>query len=110
MSRHAPRRSVAVMTRLPLTAALTATVLTVSVAQAAGAPALQTDHPCYTPNEDMTFTGTGYTPGGNVNLVLSLTGKFGSNLLMAKQPAVADPAGAIRQVLTAPELASSDDT
>jgi hypothetical protein len=98
------------MTRLQLTAALTATALTASVAPATAAPTVQADHPCYTPGEDMTFTGTGYTPGGNVDLALSLTGKHGSNLLFPKQPAIADPAGGFRQVLTAPDLASSDDT
>jgi hypothetical protein len=98
------------MTRIHAVAALATAALAAPVAGAAAAPTLQTDRPCYTPNEDITFTGAGYSPSGNVNLFLQLQGKFGSNLLFSKAPAVADAAGAFSKVLTAPDLASSDDT
>jgi hypothetical protein len=79
-------------------------------ASAQAAPTLQTDKPCYTPNEPITFTGTGYTPGGEVAFFFSLLGENGSKLLGARDPVIADATGAIRSVFNAPDLASSDDT
>ena len=35
-------------------------------ASAQAAPTLQADKPCYTPGEPIMFSGTGYTPGGEV--------------------------------------------
>jgi hypothetical protein len=82
-----------------------------STAPAAQAAAtLQTDKPCYTPDEQMMLTGGGYTPGGHVNFVFQLAGKYGSNLLMSRAPAFADASGAISEPFGAPQLASSDDT
>jgi hypothetical protein len=77
---------------------------------AVAAPTLQTDKPCYTPGESITFTGGGYTAGGDVNFFFSLMGENGSKLLSGRAPAIADAAGAISQVFAAPPLASSDDT
>jgi hypothetical protein len=79
-------------------------------ASAQAAPTLQTDKPCYTPDEPITFTGAGYTPGGEVGFVFSLMGENGSKLLAARDPVIADANGAIRSVFNAPRLASSDDT
>jgi hypothetical protein len=77
---------------------------------AAANPILTTDKPCYTPGEDITFNGTGYTPSGNVSFLFSLHGPKGNNILGARTPAVADAAGGIHYVVRAPDLASSDDT
>ena len=79
-------------------------------ASAQAAPTLQTDKPCYTPDEPITFTGTGYTPGGEVAFFFSLAGENGSKLLAGRDPVIADATGAIRSVFPAPGLASSDDT
>jgi hypothetical protein len=97
------------MATLRAAAAIAAGVIAMP-ASAAAAPTLQLDRPCYTPGEDITFTGTGYTPSGNVNLFFSLHGESGNNLLSASRPSVADAAGNIREVLAAPKLASTDDT
>jgi hypothetical protein len=93
---------------LGVVALLAAAASTAPAAHAA--PTLQPDKPCYTPGESMTLTGGGFTAGGHVDLTVQLTGRYGSNLLFAREPAFADASGAIRQVLGAPDLASSDDT
>ena len=49
--------------RYTLGAVIAAAILPAS---AQAAPTLQTDKPCYTPDEPITFTGNGYTPGGEV--------------------------------------------
>lgn len=90
--------------------ALATVALAVPAAGAAAAPALQSDRACYTPSEDITFTGSGYTPSGNVSFFFSLNGRYGNTMLAASQPIAADPAGGLRAVFTAPRLASSDDT
>ncbi|MDP9294056.1 MAG: hypothetical protein M3O90_06490 [Actinomycetota bacterium] len=82
--------------------------------EAAGAsaamPTLQADRPCYTPGERITFTGNGYTPSGNVNFLFTVNGKHGNQVLSAKRPTVADPAGNLRDLFDALDLAPSDDT
>jgi hypothetical protein len=93
---------------LGVVALLAAAASTAPAAHAA--PTLQFDKPCYTPGEDMTLTGGGYTPGGHVNFIFQLQGKYGNNMLASRSPAFADASGAIRQVFGAPDLASSDDT
>ena len=87
-----------------------AAVIATLPASAQAAPTLQADKPCYTPGEPITFTGTGYTPGGEVGFFFSLMGENGSKLLSAREPEIVDATGAIRAVFNAPPLASSDDT
>ena len=95
--------------RTPLSIAFAAT-LVLHAGTAAATPTLTVDKPCYTPGEDITFDGTGYTPTGNVSFFFSLKGAKGNNLLESRNPAVADAAGSIHYVVGAPDLASSDDT
>jgi hypothetical protein len=101
------------MFRLPRGTVATALVAIGCAAEAGGAsaamPTLQTDRPCYTPGESITYTGGGYTPNGEVDFFFSLMGKNGSKLL-AGNPTDADGSGNIRATYEAPELASSDDT
>jgi hypothetical protein len=57
----------------------------------------------------MTFTGSGFTPGGAVPFTLQLKGDNGSNILFGANPEIADASGAFTSVYPAPKLASSDD-
>lgn len=92
-------------------AALATAGLAVEAAGAAAAmPTLQADRPCFTPGERITFTGSGYTPSGNVNFLFTLNGKHGNQLLSARRPTPADAAGNLRDIFDAMGLASSDDT
>jgi len=94
-----------------VTLGVAALLAAASAAPAAhAAPTLQIDKPCYTPGEEMTLTGGGYTAGGHVNFAFSLKGDNGSNLMFSREPSFADASGAIREEFGAPDLASSDDS
>ena len=54
-----------------LTALATATALAAPAAAHAQQPTLQFDRSCYTEQQDMPFTGAGYTPGGHVDLIFA---------------------------------------
>src|SRR6478736_2380219 len=84
--------------RTPLSIAFAA-VFVLHAGTAAANPTLTVDKPCYTPGEDITFDGAGYTPSGNVNFLFSLRGPNGNNLLASRTPAVADAAGGIHYVV-----------
>jgi hypothetical protein len=66
---------------------------------------LRTDRTCYTPNEEVRLTGTGFTPGGQVTIALSR----GTDVLVRETPLVADAAGALSGSLRTPQLTSRDD-
>ncbi len=70
-----------------------------AAAWAQAAPTLTFDQPCYSPGDTMTFAGTGFTPGGAVNLFFnSLTTQQ-----MGQFDATADAAGAITGKLDPPD-------
>jgi hypothetical protein len=92
MARRARRVSDGPMTsRRPLILAVAAAA---AFAPAAAAqtppPTLQWDHECYTEDQSMTFTGTGFTPGGAVDLLFSKP-----PVMLGSYETVADSAGAI---------------
>lgn len=94
-------------TTLACTLAAIAAVATPALAQAA--PTVKADLPCYYPGQSIKLSGTGYTPGGDVGLILQLSGAHGNNILGTKTPWKADAAGAITDRLDAPDLASDND-
>jgi hypothetical protein len=73
---------------IPLVAVL-ATAVLVPAAQAQQ-PALQWDRECYTDGQHMNFTGTGFTPGADVDLAFSRLGAP-----IGTSEAKANPTGAI---------------
>src|SRR5688572_27236175 len=81
-------------TRRPVAlAALAAGLLTPAGVAHAQQPTLLSDRRCYTEQQEMRFTGAGYTPGGEVNLIFSLPGNP-----RAGDTTRADAAGAIDHV------------
>ena len=93
-----------------LTLATLSATAALATPAALASPTLQADRQCYTPGESITFSGGGYSPGGEVDFLFLLTGRYGSQMLTAREPSLADATGAIREVFEAPRLASSDDT
>jgi len=85
--------------RLLLPAVLTATA---ALAQAAAAqsppPTLQFDRDCYAADQPMGFSGTGYTPGGQVELLFNRVGS-----VLGSYSTTADAAGAIGDSVMATE-------
>ena len=77
--------------RLPALAALaaSATLAPAAVAQAQQ-PTLQFGQPCYADGQPADFTGSGYTPGGEVDMLFSLPGDPRGGF-----DVTADPVGAI---------------
>jgi len=59
------------MTRSVLALVVTAVTVAIPAAASAQAPTtLSFDQPCYSPGDRMTFSGTGYTPSGAIQLTL----------------------------------------
>jgi len=85
-------------------AALAAGGALASTAAAQSQPTLQWDRPCYAEDQRMVFSGTGYTPGGPVDLVFSRPGT-----VMGTYGTAADAAGAIGDYVTATEAQVFDD-
>jgi hypothetical protein len=92
--------------RFGLTAAIGVLALP---ATAAAAPTLDVDRSCYTPDQAINLTGSGYSPGAQVTVVASLLSSFG-NQYGAFDPITSGADGSISEKLRAPELASDRDT
>jgi hypothetical protein len=76
-------------------------------AAAQAPPTLQWDRECYTEHQPMTFTGTGFTPGGAVDLLFSRPG-----FVLGSFETAADASGAISDYVMAEEgqmLADGED-
>ncbi len=99
------RRAPGAARMLVLTGAITAA----GAAAAPAAPTLQADAPCYVPGEVIRFTGTGYTPRGEVQLELTTRSESGSYTGTARYPTPVDGAGGIDERFEAPALAGEDD-
>jgi hypothetical protein len=86
------------MTRRSLIPAVVAATVALAPAAAAQAPppTLQWDRQCYTEHQPMTFTGTGFTPAGRVDLLFSRPG-----FVYGSFETTADTAGAISDYVTA---------
>jgi hypothetical protein len=88
----------------PLIPAVLAAALLAPAAEAQS-PTLQWDRPCYTDDQPLSFTGAGFTPGGDVNLAFAHLGApFGS------YPTKADAAGALADYVmsTSDQMLESD--
>jgi len=70
-----------------------------AAAWAQSAPTLTFDQPCYSPGDEMAFTGSGYTPGGTVNMFFN---SF-STQEMGSLDTTADAAGAIADRINVPD-------
>jgi hypothetical protein len=86
--------------RRPLIPAVVAATVALAPAAAAQAPppTLQWDRECYTEHQPMTFTGTGFTPSGPVDLLFSRPG-----FVYGSFETSADAAGAISDYVMAEE-------
>jgi len=73
------------------------------------APTLKADLPCYYPGQQINLNGAGYTPGGEVALILQLSGAHGHTFFSPKDSPHADAAGGLTARLPAPDLASDND-
>jgi hypothetical protein len=93
--------------RRPLIPALlVATAALAPAAASAQQPTLQWDRPCYTEDQPMVFTGTGYTPAGEVNLLFARPGA-----IVGSYSTTADAGGGIKGMVMAEEdTVLSDDT
>jgi hypothetical protein len=79
--------------------ALALTGLLAAPAAASAAPTVTTDQPCYVADEQsMEFSGSGYSPNGQVGLFFSAGGKYGSYM------ATADASGAFTASVRAPSF------
>jgi hypothetical protein len=85
------------MPRSLLAAAVAALAVLAPAAVAHAAPTLSFDQPCYSPGDGMGFSGSGYTPGGAVDLLFSAEGRFGSYGTQA------DSAGNLADTLRTPD-------
>ncbi len=103
MNAHAPITRTLRACRLALAATLALPAV------AAAAPTVNADLPCYSPGQSIRLTGAGYTPGGDVAMLFSLSGAHGSNVVSARDPLTADAAGGINGRVAAPPLASDND-
>jgi hypothetical protein len=103
MNAQAPIARAARACGLLLTATLAVPAL------AAAAPTVNADLPCYTPGQPIGLSGAGYTPAGDVGLMLQLSGARGNNTVTPNPPLKADAAGGISARLPAPALASDND-
>ena len=93
--------------RRPLIPAVLAATVALAPAAAAQEPTLVFDRKCYTEYQPMHFTGSGYTPGGVVDLWFNRVG-----FVLGSYETTADPAGAIAGYVTAEEdtlLAEDED-
>jgi hypothetical protein len=86
--------------RRPLIPAVLAATVALAPAAAAQAtpPTLQWDRECYTADQPMTFTGTGFTPAGRVDLLFTRPG-----FVYGSFETTADAAGAISDYVMAEE-------
>ena len=80
---------------IPAVLAATAVLVPAAAAQTPP-PTLGFDRGCYTEHQPMRFTGTGFTPGGPVDLVFSRPG-----FVLGSYETAADPAGSIGDFATA---------
>src|SRR5215210_4368669 len=93
MAARPPRVSHGPMTRrrpIALASAAAAVALAPVAAAQAPQPTLTFDRPCYTEDQRMAFSGTGYTPGGPVELSFQRVGA-----VLGTFDTTADAAGAI---------------
>jgi hypothetical protein len=100
---------VAMTSRRPLIPAVLAATVVLAPAAAAQSPppTLAWDRECYTEHQPMTFSGTGYTPGGEVELEFSRIGS-----VLGTYGTTADAGGAIGDFVLATEqdmLAEGED-
>jgi hypothetical protein len=88
------------MTRRLALAAVAAATFAPAAAAAAQSPTptLTWDRPCYTEDQPMVFTGTGYTPGGEVNLLFTRPGT-----IIGGYQTAADVGGGIKGMVLAKE-------
>ena len=87
-------------------AALAAAAALAPATASAQQPTLQWDRACYTDDQRMSFTGTGFTPGGEVGIAFAHLGSpFGT------YPARADAAGAVADYVlaTSDQMLDSDE-
>lgn len=87
------------MTRIPLLAALLALA---APASATAAPALELDRPCYARFTHIGLTGSGFTPGGPVEV----TGTYPDGALAGRFELTAGQAGTITSIAETPEIES----
>jgi hypothetical protein len=88
---------------------LLAAVALAGPANAAAAPTLKADLPCYYPGQRIALSGAGYTPAGDVGLMFQLSGARGNNIFAPKDALKADTAGGVTATMPAPDLASDND-
>lgn len=74
----------------------------VAAAPAAAAPTLGFDRPCYTPEQPMVMSGSGYTPSGGLLIFFARLGPFTD--VFGSLETTADPAGAFSLNVKAPDL------
>jgi hypothetical protein len=79
-------------------AVLAATAALAPAAASAQQPTLQWDRPCYTEDQPMVFSGTGYTPAGEVNLLFARPGA-----VVGSYATSADAGGGIKGMVVAGE-------
>ena len=80
------------MTRRPLIPAVLAASVALAPAAAAQEPTLAFDRQCYTEYQPMQFSGSGYTPGGAVDLwfnrVGAVLGSYETTVLLTVEEAM----------------------
>ena len=81
-----------------LVAAMAAIIPTAAWAQEG--PTLTFDRPCYSPGDRMVFNGTGFTPGGAVQLLFS---SLSTQQVLGTYDVTADEAGAIGDWINTPD-------
>jgi hypothetical protein len=81
---------------------VTAVLVTVAPTTASAFPTVTTDRSCYAETEPLQFTGSGFTPGGDVGFFFAANGRFG--IASTK----ADGTGAFQYTLGAPKLKDFD--
>ena len=88
------------MSRSLPTAIVTAVAaMTPATAWAQDGPTLTFDRPCYSPGDTMRFSGTGYTPGGAIEMLFNSL----STQSAGQWEITADPIGAIAGTLDTPD-------
>jgi hypothetical protein len=87
------------MPRSLLAVVAAAVAALISAAPAQAAPTLAFDKPCYSQGDEVKFSGTGYTPGGAVQLIFR---SFGTEQI-GSYDAEADAGGAIAGSLATPD-------
>ena len=88
------------------TALLVALVALASPASAAAAPSLQLDRPCYAEFTDLGLAGSGFTPGGAVEI----TGTYADGEAAGRFEVTATPGGSISSVSDTPEIGTVRDS